>query len=235
MGRIGSHQFANIAAGLLLMITGFFLMNRNNTAKIISAPIATTQTHNILDNTTVTLNDGSEISYNEKNWTKERKIQLTGEALFEVEKGSKFTVQTKNGEVEGLGTSFNVRAWDENLYVECYSGKVKVISQSTESILTTGQTVNIINGVVNHNKEITHNHPLWTNNMSRFHEENLNSVFKEVQRQFDVEVKTYDFKKSFSGTFSHDSIHQAMEQICKPMGLSFEIKNNGKTILVNKN
>ena len=51
---------------------------------------------------------GVKFQFDKKRFTDERIIQLRGEAFFEVEKGSRFVVQTGKGAVEVLGTSFNV-------------------------------------------------------------------------------------------------------------------------------
>jgi transmembrane sensor len=47
------------------------------------------------------------MSYSD-DWSKERTLSLEGEAFFEVQKGSKFSVVTSDGIVEVLGTSFDV-------------------------------------------------------------------------------------------------------------------------------
>lgn len=69
-----------------------------------------------------------------------RELNLLGDAFFEVEKGSPFTVHTSVGEVAVLGTSFAVEA-RESLAVACATGKVKVTRKEDETILTPGLTV----------------------------------------------------------------------------------------------
>ena len=116
-----------LAAGLALLI-GAITFFGNRTQEAI-APYATTTNHTLPDQSNIILNDGSRISYQEGKWTEDRTVRLEGEAFFSVQKGSTFKVVTPNGTVEVLGTQFNVRAWGEKLYVECYEGKVKVVSQ----------------------------------------------------------------------------------------------------------
>ena len=70
------------------------------------------QTHFLPDGSKVILNANSSLSFN-KNWQTNtpRQVQLSGEAFFEIKKrkaSEKFTVQTDNGAIEVLGTSFNV-------------------------------------------------------------------------------------------------------------------------------
>ncbi len=69
-----------------------------------------------------------------------RDLNLLGEAFFDVEKGSPFTVHTSVGDVAVLGTSFSVEARYE-LAVACATGKVKVTRKSDETLLTRGLSV----------------------------------------------------------------------------------------------
>ncbi len=84
------------------------------------------------DGSTVWLNAGSTISY-KKDFP--RTIQLNGEAFFEVakDKAHPFTVETPDHViVKALGTSFNVKAYPENTYLETtlLTGKVEMTSQN---------------------------------------------------------------------------------------------------------
>lgn len=66
-----------------------------------------------------------------------RELNLLGDAFFEVEKGSPFTVHTSVGDVQVLGTSFSVEARDD-FAVACATGKVKVTRKADEATLTPG-------------------------------------------------------------------------------------------------
>jgi len=69
-----------------------------------------------------------------------RELNLLGEAFFEVEKGTPFTVHTSVGDVAVLGTSFSVEARNQ-LAVACATGKVKVTRKDDEALLTPGLAV----------------------------------------------------------------------------------------------
>lgn len=101
-------------AASLFLIAGAALLLLSSSEINIASKYASTETHNFKDNSVVTLNAGSSIEYDGSNWGEVehgRQVKLTGEAMFDVQKGNKFEVITKNGTVEVLGTSFNVRAW----------------------------------------------------------------------------------------------------------------------------
>lgn len=87
------------------------------------------------DGSSVLLHKGSKLSYvdNEFNLTK-REVYLSGEAFFEVKKNSEkpFFVFSNELVIKVLGTSFTIRAFDNNEQVEVVvkTGKVSVFTQS---------------------------------------------------------------------------------------------------------
>lgn len=210
-----------IAASLILLI-GFFLFLPGGQYSF-SAEYATVMEHYLQDNSKVIINDGSRINYKSKNWARNRTVQLTGEAFFEVEKGSPFVVETDKGKVEVLGTSFNVRSWGEALAVECYTGKVQVTAGDQKVVLTPGLMVKMKDGENPETATFEHTIPHWQNEVSRFADEPLQSVLEELERQYNVQVDVVKTDKRFTGSFTHTSLETALDQICKPFGLDFEI------------
>ncbi|SHF00739.1 FecR family protein [Mariniphaga anaerophila] len=81
------------------------------------------------DGTRVFLNAKSEFRYPVKFSGEVRKVELTGEAYFEVTKsGTPFIVKTAQVSVEVMGTSFNVNAYEstEKVITTLVEGKVRV-------------------------------------------------------------------------------------------------------------
>lgn len=82
------------------------------------------------DGTSVWLNSGSKITYPEKFAVNSRKINLTGEAFFDVvrDESRPFFVNTKDINIKVLGTTFNVKSYDDENTVETtlISGKVEL-------------------------------------------------------------------------------------------------------------
>lgn len=217
-----------VAAGLLLVLTiGFLLRNNANKNEFIAieAKAKETKTHTFEDQSTITLNDGSKFIYQPQNWNENRRIELSGEGFFEVKEGAPFKVVTKHGTVEVLGTSFNVRAWGERLYVECYTGKVRVSAYGKSTTLIPMQSVVI--GSEMQTDTIEHVEPLWSIGSSHFDGENLADVFEELERQFNVKITApTNLNKTFTGIFNHDSLEMALRQVCTPMGYFYDISDN---------
>lgn len=219
-----------VAASLLLLVATLFLLN--NSEQRVFAENNTTQEHTFIDGSSVVLNDGSAIRFDKNKWNAQRNVHLTGEAFFTVEKGNSFVVQTPNGQVEVLGTGFNVRAWGKKLYVECYHGKVRVKYNDQEAVLTKNESVNVSNGKMEAKGRFIHEEPLWSKGISRFNNENLNEVFAELERQYGVTVNTGALNRVFSGSFQHDDLKEAVNHICKPLGLQYTISDDGKVVFI---
>lgn len=84
------------------------------------------------DSTHVWLNEDSKIAYASDFNSSERRVTLSGEAYFEVRRDEEvpFIVQTGTAETRVLGTTFNVRAYEdeESIEVAVTSGKVRFSS-----------------------------------------------------------------------------------------------------------
>ena len=213
------NRLYTLAAAMLILISLFFWFNGRD--EEIIAPPGMTQHEQLPDGSEVILNDGSSLTYNKNSYSDIREIHLSGEAYFKVEKGVPFTVVTEQGKVSVLGTSFNVRSWGSKLYVECYTGKVEV-ARTNKKILSPGMTVNVIGDEmkIDSNQDIMQ--PAWLSEQSVFHQEKIESVFQEIERQFGADLSVTVSGRHFSGSFSHKDIEVALDMVCKPMGLSYE-------------
>lgn len=177
------------------------------------------------DQSIVILNASSSVAYPE-NWEREREVQLTGQAFFEVVKGGKFHVVTSNGVVEVLGTSFDVNARDRHFVVSCRTGKVKVTSKNEMVEIVPGFKAELVDGQL-----IVGEFDLaagdWRSGEFHFEKTPLGEVFLEIERQFNIHVQTPDISsRVYTGRFSSKNIQEALQLVCLPMGLKFEIKDN---------
>ncbi|MCW5515723.1 FecR family protein [Muriicola sp. Z0-33] len=186
-------------------------------------------TINLPDESSVSVNALSEIAYNEKNWNKERKIKLEGEAFFDVAKGKQFVVSTPQGEVTVLGTEFNVKQRENFFEVKCFEGTVRVTLEEYESVLNQGDNVRWYNGVVEQSKN-TYSVPQWTKNISDFQRVAISQVFSELERQYGVTVtlEHIDEKRLFTGGFVHDNLDNALKSITVPLDLDYVILQTDK-------
>jgi len=187
------------------------------------------------DGSEVIINSVSKLSYSVKNWQKERLVQLEGEAFFKVKKGSRFMVESANGKVEVKGTVFNVYSRAKLMEVKCTEGIVAVSSTKNQTVLLKeNQGVKFVSG----KKEMETfelgavNKNLWLDGQYYFSNEHLENVFHELERQFAVKIEFSDNdKRIFSGYFSNKNLEQALQMVCNPMDLKFEIKQNAQVVI----
>lgn len=220
-----------VAASVALLISCIYLFQTSSHIHH-SAANGTNELIALSDGASAILNDGSSIKYKTGLFSKKRKVHLEGEALFKVTKGEKFSVISSNGNVEVLGTQFNVRTWGEKLKVECYEGQVRISNKSQSLILARNESVILEEGI-NSNKEVIINgQPDWMNGYSQHKDEPISEVFKELERQYDIEIVMGKIEKKFTGRFTHENLNAALESICLPLELEFNIDQEENIVRV---
>jgi ferric-dicitrate binding protein FerR (iron transport regulator) len=89
------------------------------------------------DGTVVRLNGSSKLSYHKDFNKKFREVYLDGEAYFDVTKNAKhpFIVHTSSIDIRVLGTSFNVKSYDQDSTIETtlLRGSIEVFNKNDES------------------------------------------------------------------------------------------------------
>ncbi len=188
------------------------------------------------DGSIVELNAGSVLQYNPLKWRFERTLKFEGEAYFMVEKGKKFNVESENGITQVVGTSFNIYARDNDYRVTCFSGLVKVVSITNESmILSPNEHVEIEDGVFVKNPDYNTNKAIdWKMGMFDFSGRPLKEVFDEIERQFAVKIQIQPelYNRGFSSNFSKPkNVEEALDYVCKSMQLKY-IKQSENVFLV---
>lgn len=183
------------------------------------------RTFTLPDQSRVQLNADTRLRYDDSG----RRIELEGEAYFEVEKGSRFTVTTDLGQVEVLGTKFNVYSRAGQLQVQCTEGRVRVTTPAQpEGVILTPDMAGtldsngrLVTKVLNElEAEVD-----WLQDYYRFELEPLRVVFREVERQFGVEIEAADSIMSLrhTGFFEGARLDSALFEICVPHNLESEI------------
>jgi transmembrane sensor len=188
------------------------------------------------DHSEVVLNAYSRISYNKKNFNKERSIRLSGEAFLRVQKGNDFTIHTPSGEIDILGTELNILSRDSLFKVTCVSGKVKVTSHHQTVIIEPGENAEWAGGVLM-KKSVRNAEKVssWKDGEFYFEDSRLVYIFDEIERQFKVSIETKDLERRFfTGSFSNKNLIETLNVVCIPMNLKYEIKGRNKIIITSK-
>lgn len=148
------------------------------------------------DGTQVWLNSASSIRYPTAFIGDERRVEITGEAYFEVARNKKkpFRVSVNNkAELEVLGTHFNVNAYDDeqNIAATLLEGSVAVASSDHSVVLKPGQQAQVTKDMKNDinvaNADVD-KVMAWKNGLFNFEDASLEQVMRQLSRWYDIEV-----------------------------------------------
>ncbi|MFD1630373.1 FecR family protein [Pseudopedobacter beijingensis] len=209
---------------LVYTIDGKLVNNENSISyNTLSIPKGGKYHIQLADGTNVWLNAASSLRYPSKFNDKERVVELSGEAYFEVAKvtqgektGAKknipFFVITPTQKVQVLGTHFNTRSYpeDEKTSTTLLEGSVKVstLKEDWSGLLSPGEQVEIQKSgkaqirQVNAEKAIA-----WKNGYFIFENEDIHSIMDQLARWYDIDVvySTDVTKQKFGGIFSQST------------------------------
>ncbi|WP_052670648.1 FecR family protein [Draconibacterium sediminis] len=191
------------------------------------------------DGTRIWLNSDSELSFPAKFNGEKRKIYLKGEAYLEVAKNKNFpfVVGVKGVQVEVLGTSFNVKAY-ENVETTLVEGKVNILTNaSTGVILQPGDQ-----GIVDANdnsvevKQVdTRIYTSWVNGMFSFRSMTLEEIMKTFERWYNVSVSYEEEElkqRHFSGNLKrYEEINPHLDLIGLTTDVDFKISGNNISVV----
>lgn len=194
------------------------------------------------DGTKVWLNSESKLKY-PVNFVdgKPRVVELVyGEAYFEVSpstkhNGSNFQVNSKDQNIEVLGTQFNVKAYPDDIstYTTLVEGKIELQTKSQSELLSPNQQAIVRNGLENIivNQVDVYNEISWKDGIFSFKGKTLKDLMRVLSRWYDVEVvfenKSLEEMK-FKGVLGKDqSIDEILSAIKSASVInSYEIKKN---------
>lgn len=191
------------------------------------------------DGTKVWLNAASNLHFPVIFSGNERKVELSGEAYFEVAKDAAkpFKVKTNTQEVEVLGTHFNLNAYADEDFTKTtlLEGKVKVTRGTEQALLIPGQqALNVRNSalMVKAVKDVSEA-IAWKNGLFMFDKEDIHMIMNKIARWYDVDVEyAVDMKgKTYGGNISR---FKDVSEVLNTMELTGTIhfKIEGRKIIV---
>jgi len=240
------HTLIKVAAviSFLIVFSGILYFNYENNESGTQLVEQTIQKHTQSgQHLTITLPDGSKVKLNSnssisypREFFKNRKVELSGEAFFEVvrDESSPFLVKTETFQTEVLGTSFNVNVYDKNsAKVSVSEGTVKVSSLADNQIVDY-KIVEKENAVKISEEKVESatfykDEILWADGILVFTNENIHTISAKLERWFNVEVSVAndsDIKGGFSGKYSNESLNEILKGMGYEMNFTFEMKGN---------
>jgi transmembrane sensor len=191
------------------------------------------------DGTKVWLNSASSLKYPTTFTGADRRVELSGEAYFEVAKNAAkpFFVKTGTQTVEVLGTHFNINSYTDEKAVKTtlLEGSVRVSSNTSKSvvkIIPGEQAVNVASGInIIHDADIDEA-MAWKNGKFLFRNTDLQTIMRQLSRWYDVDVEYQGTvaERHYRGRISRNVPVSQVFEILKTSGLNFTI--NGRKIIV---
>ena len=225
-----------IAYAAAACVAGLLFFQLYNPATIVQIGNGEHLAYQLPDQSQIELNADSKVSFKARDWSKERIVNLEGEAFFEVAEGVSFKVITANGTVEVLGTSFNVNARDGNLEVDCKTGKVQVNAKGDNEILTPGKGTKLNASKTElvdvYVSDIAQKIG-WRDGQFYFENTSLQTVVQELERQFDVTISVDQELINKVGDYSFKgNLTEALEDVAYQLNAIPVIE--GKTVELKK-
>jgi len=220
-------QAASVAAilicGLLIGNAIPYLVspNRNISEQLVfETPRGEKSMVKLPDGSEVWLNANSRLVYNSFS-SRHRQVELRGEAFFKVAHNEKapFVVKTNECEVEVLGTTFNVMAYDEfgRKEITLLTGKVNVHTENAEQVLKPGQALILKDDQIQVAEVITGESSSWVDNKFNFRNIPLSELMKRLENWYDVDITLENRtgkEVNFTGTFKNEeTIWQVLDAI----------------------
>lgn len=199
------------------------------------------------DGSEIALNLNTKISYPKRFGKEERRIELEGEAFFDIERNPEkpFIIQTPQGQIQVLGTSFNVNAHSgKDLSVDVASGVVKVFtinptSKDTSAVIVkAGNRALIKQGsttpefVENGNSDAY----FWNNNTLIFKETALKTVIEVLESHYQISIELSNPNVGecmYTGQFNNTDIDTIISLIASTFNFKLDQKSQTYMLIGN--
>ncbi|APY11847.1 hypothetical protein BWZ22_11655 [Seonamhaeicola sp. S2-3] len=195
----------------------------------------------LIDSTNVELNSNTTITFTNSVNTKERHIDLEGEAFFDVTHDEKrpFIVQSSDLKIQVLGTEFNVSNYKANGYTSTtlIDGSINVSNQQGESkIIKPGSQAKLLHnqGHLIVKKVNVQEAVSWTTNRMIFENETLENIIQKLNVWYpekfilnDENIKKY----RFTGTLKkQNDLTHFLQMLKYTQGISYQINDDEVTL-----
>jgi transmembrane sensor len=238
-----SSLYFKIAASITLVAIASFAiyLSMQSSSITISGRSGAHTSVMLPDGSQVILNGTSELTYDKNNFNaSERAIRFEGEAFFDIARNPEkpFRIDTRDVTVEVLGTSFNVRAIEQEINSTVYvvAGKVKVSNSEfrQEVSLLPGETGTFNQQtatLVKLGAEAENTNALsWRDKRLVFKGTPLHQVVESMEHYFDIRIgiegdKLRDCR--FTSNFDNPTLEEVVEALTVSLDLKFDRNDNG--------
>jgi ferric-dicitrate binding protein FerR (iron transport regulator) len=188
----------------------------------------------LADGSFVTLNTNSTLKYPKKFSGKNRTVDFTGEAFFQITKNPNrpFIVKSGEAKIKVLGTSFNVQNKNNttiSVYVE--TGMVQLSGKDDNSItLTPGEEGKLENNKLTEDVNPDKNISSWKTKRFIYNDELLSKVILDFNKAYHTNIvlknEEIGIKRITTQELNEKSLNSALTIICKTLNLEFKTETD---------
>lgn len=243
--KLWVREFAKVAAVIAVTLVStlayqFLTKEEHLAMQKISVPAGQRINLELSDGTVVWLNSRTTIQYPAEFVGKKRTVKIDGEAYFEVahNRQKPFIVETHKGNVEVLGTKFDVEAYSDNdsFVTSLMEGSVKVTRDGKEVILKPEQMSYIHNGQLAVAPIEDFNSYRWREGLICFRDETFANIMTKFEKCYGVVIKienhnVRDYR--CTGKFRQsDGISYALRVLQKDIKFNFQRDEDNHIIYI---
>ncbi len=235
-------RLAAAAAALVCVgAAALYLYNGPQVYRAAAAPLAVTLT----DGSEVILNAGSELTVDRSFSAADRRVNLSGEAFFDIarDEAHPFTITVGEAMVEVLGTSFNIRADRVNqaVNVEVSTGRVRVMDRqrSTVQDIRAGQNACLTADRTIIVTESPHlNRHAWRTSRLVFERTPLSEALPLIGNAYGVSIDTdnvsglSDCESVITAVFDGTDLREVLDNVIPLSNLSYTLSDDQSTVLL---
>ncbi len=228
---------SGIAASAIILLSAVFLLDKNsgdNSYASLATLSEQKQEIQLIDRSTVWVNEKSTVKYFDEVPSKERKVFLDGVAFFDVEKSDKpFVIETDNAVITVLGTKFNVNADKDGTTVMVKEGKVQLQPKLSNKHIILMENMTGIYEVdtkkLYRKQASSYKGDSWIRGGYSFEDDSLEDVFSVLENHYNVDIiiQNDDLKKCvFTSPVYQDSTLESVLDVMQLIyGFNYALKD----------
>ncbi|MBK5721979.1 FecR domain-containing protein [Dysgonomonas sp. Marseille-P4677] len=245
--RFKVHYIIRYVASLVIIAaistSTYLYINREHTEKKIcdiSIPVGEKKKIKLSDESDIYINSASTLKYPETFEENQRVVELIGEAFFNItpDKERPFIINTGQISIKVLGTSFNVRSYNEDEWIgvtiSTGTVSVSILDENSSIQLTSNEElwINKKNHFFQKSKKDVLQASSWRDGYLYFDKAPVKDVINTLNRKYAVNIILENPSEEYTITGEHDnkSLESVLESICFITNL--KQKKDGNNIIL---
>lgn len=225
-------SWISIAASFILVLSGIFYMQHRLDIVTLETTAFETKQFILPDQTRVTLNNNTLITYSKKDFQRQRKLNLiNGECYLDVVHNAvkPFTIYHKNLVITDIGTSFNVKLKENQITVVVNTGGVELNNKTNNTYLSAGESASfdLSSKEIKKFKISDQNYKAYVNHDFYFNNMPLTEVIVTLQNAFHQKIVIVD-PQIKTRRFTADFKNQKLKNILLVISSTLNIKVTSK-------